>query len=137
MRTIESNAIVDLEQKAEDRLVALRDIKRAQIQDYFNSIRDQILTFSENKMVVDAIAELPDVFNSYRDEAHVDDDQLKQQRQKLLAYYTGDFSTEYRLQNDGRTHNVHDYFEQLDDDSIAFQFNYIKAINKNCNKEEL
>ncbi|MCA9213452.1 MAG: methyl-accepting chemotaxis protein [Planctomycetales bacterium] len=127
MRTIESNAIVDLEQKAQDRLVALRDIKRAQIQDYFNSIRDQILTFSENRMVVDAMAELPDVFDSYREDARVDDDQLKQQRQKLLTYYTGEFSAEYRQQNEGRSPNVDDYFEQLDDDSIAFQFSYIKA----------
>ncbi|MBC8356441.1 MAG: methyl-accepting chemotaxis protein [Planctomycetes bacterium] len=127
MRAIEENATADLEKKSKDQLVALRDSKKEQIERYFSTIRDQMLTFSEDTMVVAAMKKLPGLFDAYREEANVDADLLAEQRGKLLTYYTNEFSTEYRNQNGGTSPNAEQYFQQLDDDSVALQYAYIRG----------
>ena len=42
-----------LEREAFDRLTAVRELKSQQIEDYFQSIHHQVVTFSENKMIVE------------------------------------------------------------------------------------
>ncbi len=48
---------VTLEQQAFDRLTSVRELKGQQVERYFRTIRDQVLTHSENRMVVDAARE--------------------------------------------------------------------------------
>jgi|TARA_B110000438_G_C15708233_1_gene604150 methyl-accepting chemotaxis protein len=40
-----------------DRLTALKEDKKYQIERYFKEIRDQVLTFSESRMLIDAVQE--------------------------------------------------------------------------------
>lgn len=126
MERVESNAISGLEQKATDQLVAIRDNKKQQIEKYFESIRDQILTFSENRMVVNAMKEFPGFFTSYREEIGEDID-IDKLRSELSTYYTNEFSKEYRSQNNGASPDVDSAIQMLDDDSIALQHEYIRA----------
>ena len=53
-----------LEQEAFNRLTAVRELKSQQIEDYFQSIRYQVVTFSESQMVVDAMRSFADAFRS-------------------------------------------------------------------------
>lgn len=53
---IARNALLD---EATNRLDGLRAVKHAEIVRYFEGIRDQVLTFSEDRMVVDAMMRLP------------------------------------------------------------------------------
>ncbi|UCC25867.1 MAG: HAMP domain-containing protein [Gemmatimonadales bacterium] len=46
-----------LEQQAIDQLTAARELKGQQIEDYFQTIRDQLVTLSEDRMVVAALRE--------------------------------------------------------------------------------
>ena len=126
MRAIESRATEDLEKKSMDQLVALRDSKKEQIERYFSTIRDQVLTFSEDKMVVDAMQDFRTLFREYRQQAELDSTLLAEQRRELLTYYTNEFSAEYRSQNGGASPDAERYFRQLDDDSIALQYSYIR-----------
>ena len=55
MYYLASDAIMN---QAKDRLAAVRTIKANQIQSYFHSIQDQIQTFSEDRMVIQAMSDL-------------------------------------------------------------------------------
>jgi len=57
-----------LEQAAFNKLTAVREMKSLQIEDYFQSIRNQVLTFSEDQMVIDAMRAFSDSFRSLRGE---------------------------------------------------------------------
>ena len=107
-------------------MAALRDSKAARIEMYFQSIRDQILTFSEDRMVVDAMRAFPGHFDRYREQRGLTQDDIDTQRAALRTYYTGEFSDEYRDKNTGRDPAAAGYLMPLDDDSIALQHAYIR-----------
>ena len=116
-----------LKKQVFDQLAAVREIKRASIERYFQNINDQIITFSEDRMVVDAMRQFRESFRTYRSEASVSSDRLERMRQELRTYYTNEFSQEYRNQNNGQSPNVETYLQQLDKESIALQHAYIRA----------
>jgi methyl-accepting chemotaxis protein len=116
-----------LRSEAFNKLRANREVKRGAVERYFQFINDQVLTFSEDQMVVDGMRELRQVFATYRTERKLKADVLQQQRDELRQYYTDDFAAEYRIHNDGNAPPVDLYFKQLDDDAIALQHAYIWA----------
>ncbi len=116
-----------LEKQAFNQLVSVRETKKKQIEDYFSTIRKQVRTFSENMMIVDAMKEFKSSFKDARKENDITDSKLEEYRNALKTYYTSDFTNEYKQQNNGKNPQAVNYFNQLDDDSIALQYNYIKA----------
>ncbi|MAT70711.1 MAG: hypothetical protein CMJ58_14445 [Planctomycetaceae bacterium] len=127
LEKVQTSAAEDMKTKVVANLESQRALKANQIEKYFETIRDQVLTFSEDRMVVSAMHKLGDAFDSYRDQAGVDEQALAEQRSELATYYTGEFSAEFRSQNAGADPNALQYFNQLDDDSIALQYEYIRA----------
>ncbi|MCP5023386.1 MAG: methyl-accepting chemotaxis protein [bacterium] len=122
-----SEAADALTQQGTSEMVSVRDLKSARIEAYFNTIRDQVLTFSENRMVVNVMRDLPGLFNAYRDQRQLDADQLSRMRRELGSYYSQDFAGEYRSSNDGKDPNAAQYLSQLDDTAVALQHAYIEA----------
>ena len=116
-----------LRSEAFNKLRANRDVKRAAVERYFQFINDQILTFSEDQMVIDAMRELRPAFAAYRADAQVSPDIVGKQKDELRTYYTEDFAAEYRRQNEGQSPEAERFFDQLDDDSLALQHAYIRA----------
>ncbi len=116
-----------LREQAFNQLVSVRETKKKQIEDYFATIRKQIRTFSENGMVVDAMREFKATFKDVRKENGITDYELEEYRSALKTYYKTDFTNEYKQQNNGKDPNAEKYLDQLDDESIALQYNYIKA----------
>ena len=116
-----------LRSEAFQKLRANRDIKRAAVERYFRSINNQIITFSEDEMIVGAMGELRQLFADYQAECQLTSAEVEQKRRDLKTYYTNEFAAEYQVQNDGKRPDVDHYFSQLDDDSIALQHAYIKA----------
>lgn len=114
-----------LRQNAVDALEAQRELKKIQIENYFESIRNQILTFSEDRMVVDAMKALRPAFAEYRDATATDDALIDLMRSELETYYTGPFTTEYRAKNSDKAPPSLEYLAKLDSDSIALQHAYI------------
>ena len=55
---------IALEREAYNRLTAVREMKSQQIEDYFQSIRNQVRTFSEDRMIVDAMRTFSGAFQS-------------------------------------------------------------------------
>ena len=126
MTEVSGQAGHDLEQQVFDRLSAIRAIKGAAIERYFQTIHDQILTFSEDRMVVEAMRDFREYFRSFREENGITPEDVERMRKELYTYYTDEFNREYANQN-GRPFDVASRFRQLDDDSIALQYQYIKA----------
>ena len=54
-----------LSEQAANQLVAVRDSKRMQIEDYFARIRAQIETFAEDRMIVDATRQFVGAFDQH------------------------------------------------------------------------
>ena len=116
-----------LKQQAFNQLVSVREIKKKQIEDYFSTIRKQVRTFSGNGMIVDAMKGFKASFNEVRKQNDITDSKLEEYRTALKSYYTNDFTNEYRNQNNGQGPDAVSYFNQLDADSLALQYYYIKA----------
>ncbi|MBT3355613.1 MAG: methyl-accepting chemotaxis protein [Candidatus Scalindua sp.] len=116
-----------LKQQAFNQLVSVRETKKKQIEDYFSTIRKQVRTFSGNGMVVDAMKGFKTAFKDVRKENDITDAKLEEYSTALKTYYTSDFTNEYKQQNNGQGADAVGYFNQLDADSLALQYYYIKA----------
>lgn len=114
-----------LSNQAFNQLEAVRQIKKNNIQDYFKTIEDQILTFSENQMIVDAMVGFSKEFRQFQDfpqDNPLDDAAMNA---KVMNYYTNVFYKEYQSQNPGVTLNVGDFINRLTPNTIALQYHYI------------
>ena len=116
-----------LHKQAFDQLVSMRDVKKAQIENYLQTVKNQAITLSEDRMIVDAMTKLEYGYDTFIDENHWDAAALKGLRTKLATYYENDFSNAFRSQNDGRSPDVGRILSQLDDATVALQYSYIKA----------
>ena len=125
--TLYRNSADSLVEQAFGQLDAVRTIKTNQVNDYFNLIKNQVTTFSENRMVVDAMRQFPDALISARSENNVSEAELKQIEEQLYTYYASDFTNEYRSRNDGQNPPLNNQFSLLDDDSMYLQYLYIKS----------
>ena len=114
-----------LEQTAKNHLVALRDSKKTEISDYFNTIRLQIQNLSRSDQVVEAMQGFQETVTELQREQ--DSRDTPRLRQALEKYYQGDFTTEYKQRNTGESTNTSRLLAQLDPTTIAMQYQYIMA----------
>lgn len=119
-----NNAKEALEEQTLAKLESVAANKGAAVEHYFKTIHDQIRTFAEDRMVVDAMLQFRELFPTYRDEAGLDEEALNELRPSVERYYREEFAPEYRAQN-GKDVDVDALMAGLDDDSIAFQYHYI------------
>ena len=115
-----------IESKSLDQLEAIKTVKANQVKDYFHFIENQVLAFSENRMIVEAMSEFPAAEQSAREEAGVTDAQLVAMKKDLQGYYAQEFGKEYVNRNPGKKPPLKDQF-QLDDDSLFLQHQYISS----------
>jgi methyl-accepting chemotaxis protein len=134
-----------LEQQVFEQLTSAREIKRATIERYFQQIEDQILTFSEDRMIVDAMNDFRQVFSAVPqnddlsseqdddlsseqdDELLSEAEKLDRMRDQLWTYYSEEFAEEYRSQTGMEPAGLRERFDQLDADSVALQHAYVWA----------
>ena len=115
-----------LEAEAFSKLEATRDNKQAAVERYFTDIQHQILSFSEDRMIVDAMKELPELFRSFRKENGITDEQLNGMTEALKTYYENDFAQQYARKNEGAPSPLNSVVENLPPDSKALQYHFIK-----------
>ena len=114
-----------LQVAAENQLSSVGAVKKSQVEGYFEQIRNQVLTFSENQMVVDAMQGFRDAFHNIPDELAVSSKELSEYRQTMASYYTNDFGQEYASQN-GASANATQLLPG-GASSLAAQYHYIAA----------
>ncbi|MBI1319269.1 MAG: HAMP domain-containing protein [Candidatus Hydrogenedens sp.] len=116
-----------LMEKSFAQLEAVSELKQAQVTAYFDALKSQLTTFSENLMVVSATRSLTDNFATYATDANIDAATLATMRSELRRYYADEFATRYTEENAGETAPVDSVFAKLDDESVALQYAYIAA----------
>ena len=114
-----------IETKSLDQLEAIKTVKAKQVEDYFGFIESQIKTFTNNRMIVDAMKQFPEAERTAREEAEVTDDELKTMKRDLQQYYSGQFGAEYAKINPGKSAPLAQQFSPLDKDSLYLQYQYI------------
>ncbi len=84
-----------LEQQVFAQLDSVREIRRKQIEAYFDTIDSQVITMAENSMVVEATKDFTEAFHALPVDA-IDHDQTE----SLRLYYQSQFGNTYRQSND-------------------------------------
>lgn len=130
-RQADMESLVDtigtLRQESINKLTAVQETKRNAVIRYLQSIKDQMFTFTEDRMVVDAMRGFSGGFKSFRQENEFSPTQLQSMRDDLWVYYANDFTEEYKKQNQGASPQVGALFNQFGDDVVALQYHYIIA----------
>ena len=109
--SIQSSRTV-VESLVEEKLVGLREVKKQQIQNYFRIIRNQILTFSNDRMIIDAMKGFKHTFFTYGNE--VDAEDVKSLRHSLSDYYQHEFGEVFAKMNNSKDAGAQELLEQID-----------------------
>lgn len=80
-----------LELESFNRLTAVREMKATQIEDYFSDITNQLITFSEDHTVVDAIKDFQNGYDSLLIQLNVNAGILDSARIRLENYYQNEY----------------------------------------------
>jgi methyl-accepting chemotaxis protein len=122
-----SNAGSALSRQAFAQMESMRDVKKGEVERYLQTVKDQVLTFSEDHMIVTAMSQFTKTFPAFEAENLYGKDDIAKFRNQLTGYYRNDFSTMYGQRNDGQSPGVDAILQQLDDRSVALQYHYIQA----------
>ncbi len=76
-----------LERNFFNKLTDIRELRANQIEDYFQLLSDQITTFSEDLMIVDALKAFKIGFKNVDNELHLEPDKLAEREERLRLYY--------------------------------------------------
>ncbi|MBF0201090.1 MAG: methyl-accepting chemotaxis protein [Desulfamplus sp.] len=115
-----------LEAQAFAQMKSVRDIKKTEIINYFETIKDQVVTFSEDHMIVSAMSHFSTHYDAFLKENSLSKEDITSYRRRLAEYYKNDFTEAYKDQNDGKFPEVNSMIENMDDTTIALQYVYIK-----------
>ena len=114
-----------IEAQAIEKLISQREAKKSEIEAYFKTLENQVLTLSNDRMVIDAMSEFTQAFADYRDERGIEDtSQLKNQ---LRSYYTDQFLPKHQTRNTDSQVSISNLLDTLDADSVALQHQYISS----------
>ena len=80
-----------VETQAFAKLTAVREMKAQQIEDYFGFIRRQILTLSEDRMIIDATREFRAAFDGFEQESGAAAEDSEADFSQLRDYYRNEF----------------------------------------------
>jgi methyl-accepting chemotaxis protein len=116
-----------LESAAIDKLSSVADVKKNEVQRYFQNIHDQVLTLSESKMIVDATKQFKKAFKSVKAENGLSSQEIEKMRTELGQYYNNAFLVEYKKQNSGGNYDINAALNSMTPDGVALQYYYIQA----------
>lgn len=114
-----------LMKQASDRLKAVLQVKKTSLESYFRTIHSQAITFSENRMTTEAFYALADVYQTFHLENDLNAEKIQQQRQALKRFIKKDYNQHYRTINATASRLTANMVDQLDDNSVALQYQYI------------
>ena len=81
------SAAKSLEVESFNKLTAIRELKAAQVEGYFRHITNQILTFSSDQTIIDAMVDFKDGFSTLERELNLDDIEMNRVTSRLGQYY--------------------------------------------------
>ncbi|HEB53469.1 MAG TPA: methyl-accepting chemotaxis protein [bacterium] len=125
--TVMDSAAQALQEQVRAKLTATRELARRSIEDYFRTARDQMVTFAQDGMVVEAMRGFRGAYAQYLEERSFGEDDVARMRTELASYYDGEFAAEYRRCNPQEEPATHAWLRSLDPTGIALQHAYLRA----------
>ncbi len=112
-----------LKEESFNRLTAVREMKAGQIESYFDQIENQIVTYSKNKTVIEAMHNFKQGFNSFSEQYQNTVGDITDEQKALTDYYSAEFLTRLN-ENSMEVHQVEE-FEQMSPSGQLLQSLYI------------
>ncbi len=113
-----------LQEQIKQRLIALRDDKKAQIENYFKITTDQLITFSKDQMFIDASLSFKDAYANFTDE-FIDEVPLSDYKKNLVQFYKQDFTQGFKQLNSEHPKNLERFTKSLSEQTISLQAQYL------------
>jgi len=113
-----------LEGQLQNQLISIRDATATNIENYFGTLKSQMITFSGSTSAILAVDNMSRSFNRHRmylKKAASED----QQRAALTRFYNEEFYQKYNQINETQLQSGADYVDQLSTYSLAIQFAYL------------
>ncbi len=118
-----SKKIIDKELEKE--LTLIREIKKQSIEQYFDLMKSQVITMSQNKMIVNAAADFKKSFYKYSKQMEGFGIPLESRKLKLQNYYSEAYLDVYKSKNDGNEIDTNILLSNLNENSLYLQSSYI------------
>ena len=125
LNDINARVAVELQQNATDQLRSLLDAKKAQILTYINTLSNEALVISHERLFIQSALEMSTAFESFRFEAGEDDTEHAANLAALQAYYAGEFAPKYTESYAGESFDAAAYVAQLSENAISLQHAYL------------
>ncbi len=122
-----------LESAAQERLVAVRDTTSENIESYFHIIEDQIITYSENLMIIDALTQFLPAFN---DAIKASDTSSNEINKSLGGYYRNHYDAQFKKLNNGDSAGVTELLGQISSGAKVMQYTYISNNSANLGEKD-
>ena len=118
-----SESKIAIKHQVEQKLIAARDLKKSQIEDYFDLINKQIKVASSSPWVVDATDYMKTAFFDYPLQTGG-----KIEISAIKDYYSNEFNRVYKDNNNGSSVNIDNLLSGISDNALFLQQDYI-ALN--------
>ena len=116
-----------LEEENFNKLTAIRELKAHQIEEYFEQIRNQVITFSESKTITEAMFKFNEGYSSIDNEYDTSEKNIRKLTENLNKYYKDEFVP--RLESKNIDLKKKDFWPETEN-ALILQNIYI-ANNKN------
>ena len=122
------NEYIILEENAFHTLTTVKELKGDQIEAYIRQIENQLISYSEDRMIVDALREFKSGFQTFTGDLNLSEGEIKQREGKLRKYYKDKFLPQLN-RNLKKRGSISNYWPQ-NSNSRILQDLYISS-NKN------
>jgi len=119
-----------LKESAYGQLKSMRAVKKSAVEQYYNTVKGQIRTFSESDMITEAMRRFTKGYETYLVHNEIRDDDIPKLKAELKQYYDNEFASEYKKHNEGRDPGVDSILDKMSPRAISLQHEYIR---KNTN----
>ena len=115
-----------LREQAFKQLDTVNAVTAKAVERYFSTLRQELSVLAEGRICVESLQKFTAGMASLRSDDRIDDKALAAARRDLEAFYTGDFTTEFRRRS-GDSVDLRPLCQALDDDSAYAQYLYIRT----------
>jgi len=84
-----------LQEKGFDQLKSLKTVKKAEIENYFQQIENQVITLSENQMTIDMMREAKESFHALGKDLEVDGNKLADYQSDVRRFLNNEFGAKF------------------------------------------
>jgi len=116
----------DLSAKSFEKLDAVRNIKSAAVERYFDRVNNQVITMAQTPSVISAMDAFTRAFPRVPQAEQLDTNTIDIMREELRRFYLNQYGQKYKKET-GSTVNISSLLDGLDDEAIALQHFYIQA----------